>query len=768
MTDIARLGIVVESAQAEVAEDRLDGLAGAADRAEHQVEQLGAAARGVNGPLVGMNAALANQNRALALTRGSMGLTTQEGLNLTRQFTDVGVSIATGMPIWMVAVQQGAQIGDVFQTASMRGVGFRDVLASIWRAASPLMAVLAPVAIGAGAVAASLGLLNRSMASDIGSVTDSLGLTADQVEYLKEEGVDLGVTFGDVMTGIGMTVRDVLNDAFGTQIDAAGERWNAWLDDLTTNTANEVKAILGFFIGGYEAINATWRMLPAALGDAAYATANAVSRAVASMINKTVELLNPLLDKVRSLGASGMPQFAALANIPRLSGVGEGGVANPLSGALGMTADAARSAYANGASRADSMVDGFVDRLRSNIARARDARVAAGLEDYDADSAGANGREAKPERIKMRALETLKVDTIDNVAARRAVELAELELGLIGRTNREREVTLAVMQKQLELRDRGFATDTEGYAQAIELEQRLVSLKWDKIDAEEAHARALTETLDRLREINGQIRDAAWGMADAFGEPGRAIGGMAVAFSDLQTTMADLVVQQRELETAGRFGAEEQIAFARARSQAELQSWGDAASAARGFFKEGSDGYQIMMAVEMAFRAAQFAGAIQAMAIDGTQTASSIGNSLARGAALAAEGAAKMFAALGPLAFPVVGAMLAVLAGLGLRAMSANRGGGGSSPSTDSASPAGDASMGTSLTGRAITDVTSRVGKMEVIVTADRDGLNAYVKGTADRVSTERSIQSAQVSVGAAQSNTERAAARRQEYTVRA
>ena len=116
----------------------------------------------------------------------------------------------------------------------------------------------------------------------------------------------------------------------------------------------------------------------------------------------------------------------------------------------------------------------------------------------------------------------------------------------------------------------------------------------------------------------------------------------------------------------------------RDRASATIGAYGDMLSAARGYFQEGSDGYRVMLAIEQAYRAYQLASAIQAMAIGGQETAMSVSNSLAKGAASAAAGAAKMFEFLGPLGFPAVAAMIGLLAGLGL---AGGGGGSGAQPS---------------------------------------------------------------------------------------
>ena len=58
--------------------------------------------------------ALAAQQRAMQAARGEAGQLRQAYRQLPMQITDVTTSLASGMPVWMVAIQQGGQIRDSF------------------------------------------------------------------------------------------------------------------------------------------------------------------------------------------------------------------------------------------------------------------------------------------------------------------------------------------------------------------------------------------------------------------------------------------------------------------------------------------------------------------------------------------------------------------------------------------------------------------------------------------------------------------------------
>jgi TP901 family phage tail tape measure protein len=214
---------------------------------------------------------------------------------------------------------------------------------------------------------------------------------------------------------------------------------------------------------------------------------------------------------------------------------------------------------------------------------------------------------------------------------------------------------------------------------------------------------AVAAYLSSLDAMASQTQRAAQGMAEAFGSVGGAIGAVA---SEISQFAADQVAAARKVADAERAYGRTSMQYADARTaqaSAEINHYGNLASAAKGFFKQGSAGYKVLDAAEKAFRAYELAIAIKNAAVkigligtvtgaavlgsttevaatataETAKTGLSIGGALARIPLKIAEGAASIFAALGPFGFPVVAAMLGVMAALGVSALS----GGGSKPS---------------------------------------------------------------------------------------
>lgn len=189
--------------------------------------------------------------------------------------------------------------------------------------------------------------------------------------------------------------------------------------------------------------------------------------------------------------------------------------------------------------------------------------------------------------------------------------------------------------------------------------------------AQRSYNDALTFTADKWDIIAGKVQTAGQGMADAFGDAGRGIGDMASIYATYQADRtraeADHLARIKEAGTDQAQIARENARFALRSSGAQVAAFGDAAAAAKGFFKEGSSGYKALEIAEKTFRAIQFALSLRAMAQDAIET----GTKLATGAARIAVGATEAVVnAIKSLPFPLNiaagAATIAALAGIGV------------------------------------------------------------------------------------------------------
>ncbi len=325
--DVATLGIAIDSQPVTRARDELgrfvsaakaattanDNLAGAADRAGDQMAGAAASAtaeaaavsRSV-GPLKAAEAAHNQVNRVIRAGN-------YQRTNLIAQLNDVGVSLASGQALWMVAIQQGSQIATIWGPEE-GGVAraFKETGALAAQAAvklGPLIAVAGAVALGIEAIAVAASKASSGKA----------------------------VSFGNVLTAMFEMVRDRAGRAAGDILDYFGVSWagiakfakkefNSVAQGIAltgSDIEHTVDLIVAVWNGGFERVKMVWSQLPSVVGDYAFRAAQTVLNAINGMIDSLNSSSNrgtfgqqmPQMEKIGSMGpnpyAGAADQFAS-------------------------------------------------------------------------------------------------------------------------------------------------------------------------------------------------------------------------------------------------------------------------------------------------------------------------------------------------------------------------------------------------------------------------------------------------------------------------
>lgn len=126
----------------------LESQAAALGKTKAELLEMKAAQLGVSAQAAPFIAQLKAQEKQMKLTGISAGQYKQAMAQLPAQVTDVVTSLASGMPVWLVAIQQGGQIKDSFG-----GVG---------NTFKVLLSFLNPVNVGLAALAVSIGALVKA------------------------------------------------------------------------------------------------------------------------------------------------------------------------------------------------------------------------------------------------------------------------------------------------------------------------------------------------------------------------------------------------------------------------------------------------------------------------------------------------------------------------------------------------------------------------------------------------------------------------------
>lgn len=173
MDQLARLGVIFDQEGADPLIKNLQKVATTSKAAETATENLtdatkkaDVAAKGYSVGVDQMSAHLvAYQNHLKSVKVANDNAVKSQralgaaGLNLGRQFSDVGVSLAGGINPLMVLIQQGPQIADGFAVASAAGLSFKGVIVGIYAQLAPLVATFAPLVAGIAAVSGAVFVL---------------------------------------------------------------------------------------------------------------------------------------------------------------------------------------------------------------------------------------------------------------------------------------------------------------------------------------------------------------------------------------------------------------------------------------------------------------------------------------------------------------------------------------------------------------------------------------------------------------------------------
>lgn len=126
----------------------LESQASALGKTKAELLEMKAAQLGVSAQAAPFIARLKAQEKQMKLTGISAGQYKQAMAQLPMQITDVVTSLASGMPVWLVAIQQGGQIKDSFG-------GFGNTL-------KVLLSFLNPVNVGLAVLAVSMGAIVKA------------------------------------------------------------------------------------------------------------------------------------------------------------------------------------------------------------------------------------------------------------------------------------------------------------------------------------------------------------------------------------------------------------------------------------------------------------------------------------------------------------------------------------------------------------------------------------------------------------------------------
>lgn len=304
MTDIASLAIRIDATDASKATAKLEGLTKASGGAETATEKLaaagrsaananaivGASAQQAAGQIAAEAAAMRTLENAHKMATGSSKALSQAGLNLTRQFSDVGVSLAGGISPLMVLIQQGPQIADGFAVAKQQGLGFSAVIKGLTAQLLPFAPILLAITAAVGVVAGAFAIFEGAVDKQTKNAT----------------------TFGDTWKAVTQVVGKAISDGpIGDGLKFLSAAFAATMRAITDGVLGGLDALVGHFGAAYQLIVKNWRQLPQVFGVIIQGAANLVIQGVEGMVNGVIGGINYLLKKAgkETIGLIDLPQI---------------------------------------------------------------------------------------------------------------------------------------------------------------------------------------------------------------------------------------------------------------------------------------------------------------------------------------------------------------------------------------------------------------------------------------------------------------------------
>ena len=372
-------------------------------------------------------------------------------------------------------------------------------------------------------------------------------------------------------------------------------------------------------------------------------------------------------------------------------------------------------------------------RAHHNLTAAEEAKHAKQIADIKAKRAVAQQKAddetnllGMAQFLRQEAIESASEDAMNKYISGLVAEAEKIEAANVGHEESrgaiEREAVarldLAIAGQKQFIVDQGIAGAT-----LAELEQAPKILKYledqraarsriadglDQQDVDKGMKKAAERAIQEWKYVGTSIAES---LSSAFGAGGKAVGGMFKSYADNAARQIQIGKDLAEA-TKGRSDADPEklrlvAAAQRESARAQVKSYGDITSAAKGYFKEGTSGYKVLQATERAFRTVEMAMAVQSMVqslaatstkttavvtgkafesaamigaagVDTATTGVSVANSAAKTTASTVAGVAKAFEQLGVWGFAGAAAIIAFMVGMG----SSMSGGGGPAATT--------------------------------------------------------------------------------------
>ncbi len=181
-----------------VAQKAMGGTAAVAEEAARAFRQVEQAAGGSADAVAQAGRAMNNYTAMSRDARVEANLLRQANRQMAMQMTDVVTSLASGMPLWMVFIQQGGQIKDAYGGVGQALSGVAGYLRTLINPVTAVIAVLGAAAAAALYASSQFQELNRLVVLSGGAA----GVTAGQLSIMADAIAQIGGTRGQAIEAL--------------------------------------------------------------------------------------------------------------------------------------------------------------------------------------------------------------------------------------------------------------------------------------------------------------------------------------------------------------------------------------------------------------------------------------------------------------------------------------------------------------------------------------------------------------------------------------
>lgn len=602
----------------------------------------------------------------------------------------------------LVAVREIAR-GDFTRLA-----GSLSILA---QAFGVLYAALVPIAVIAVVVGGALALVKNQINEGVngsGDLTRSLGLTADQLERVK----DRYVTFGDTIKAVFQVIGERLSGA------GIGHAWQSFWDGVAWVIEQTMEYVVGTVLGGVRIIEEAWKIMPTFLGGEGSTAGIDFAKAFKSGLDDAKSALNNF--------------YSDVANVARQNAVDR---------ILKQAGKEPKTAQDSAVNQADKMLQQINDQTAAygkydQALLQGSATLGTVLDQQKTDSALKSViakieldtkltleqklgliKELRGAQTELNAAEAEFAVLQQSAHNSQELSILEKEVETLDMSNVQRAKAIALLKAQQELENKKISPTSAQGKQFIDSAVNVAAGQASAKEATDAYNSSLTLQSTLLDEIATHAQKMTSTLTESFGHVGTAIADMTKALTDYSAQQAKFAEEQAALDKLradNNPDIAKEIELSKAKKDADTEYYADVLGSAKNFFAQGSAGYKVLQAAETAYRAYQLVSSISAIAAKWTETTAVVAANTVQTGSAATTAVANAAADVPfPFNLGAVATVVALLAGFGI--LAGGGGGGSAAPVVDiakdqqaaqgSGSVLGDATAKSDSIAKSLTDL---------------------------------------------------------------